>query len=396
MCGQSPLYVPTTVNAQIKNIDAVDVAATSISCTNLTVNGEPVSTAIQNVGSSTPGNTVFTGTLTADNLTTAGTTTTGAIVASSANITGSGLTASTITSTGTISALSVTATGDVSGATLTGTVSTPTQNSITKVGTQTSLVVSGSTTLASVTASSAVVNNSGTTTTRVLDLLMPSLADGQKARMILGKSAATNNSTVIDFDYQSTGSTSNGIILQNYNGTTKLQVTQAGVIVVGTLTGAVADTISGSITTGSSTFTTSAFPSGYGAYLIRWFNLGCSGNFTPYLQFAKTATATYSSGYRVTSDKIGYNNETATTRVTINPSSSGLANSEQMTGMIKIYKANSTTWFIEGWSQSSNVVGVTIFGTFVNPATGIDKITFGVTGGTLNATTATYQIVPVP
>lgn len=62
------MYVPTTVNAVIKNIDAVDVAATSVSCTNLTVNGEPVSNVLTNIGSTSVGNTVFTGTVTATNL----------------------------------------------------------------------------------------------------------------------------------------------------------------------------------------------------------------------------------------------------------------------------------------------------------------------------------------
>lgn len=72
MCGQSPLYVPTTVNAILRNIDAVDCAATNVSCTNLTVQGEPISTAIQNMKGSTPGNTVFTGRVTADNATIGG------------------------------------------------------------------------------------------------------------------------------------------------------------------------------------------------------------------------------------------------------------------------------------------------------------------------------------
>jgi hypothetical protein len=68
LCGQSPLFVPTTVNAVLRNIDAVDCAATNISCTNLTVNGEPIGTSIQNMAGSTPGITVFTGDIKASNI----------------------------------------------------------------------------------------------------------------------------------------------------------------------------------------------------------------------------------------------------------------------------------------------------------------------------------------
>lgn len=90
VCGQSPLFIPTTVNAQIKNIDAVDVAATNISCTNLTVDGEPLSTVYQNIGSSTPGVTVFTGEVQAETVTitdslTSNNLSTGAIVATFGN-----------------------------------------------------------------------------------------------------------------------------------------------------------------------------------------------------------------------------------------------------------------------------------------------------------------------
>lgn len=60
--------MPTTVNAVLRNIDAVDCAATNISCKNLTVDGEPISPAIQNMGGSTMGNTVFTGMLTSDSV----------------------------------------------------------------------------------------------------------------------------------------------------------------------------------------------------------------------------------------------------------------------------------------------------------------------------------------
>lgn len=130
-CNTSPLYVPTTIIAQIKNIDAVDVAATNISCTNLTVAGDPVSTILQNLGESSAGVTVFEGNVTADSVT------------SNGAITTSTLTSGT-TNAGVLSATSVAATGDVSGTTLTGTLNTATQNNVTKIGTQTSFATSGS------------------------------------------------------------------------------------------------------------------------------------------------------------------------------------------------------------------------------------------------------------
>lgn len=256
MCGQSPLYVPTTINAQIRNIDAVDVAATSISCTNLTVNGEPVSTTLQNVGSSTPGSTVFTGTLTADNLSTSGTTNTGAIVASSANITGSGLTASTITSTGTISALAVAATGDVSGATLTGTVATATQNNITKIGTQTSLVVSGSTTLASLSASGNITQSAGSTTLKTVTSDTNTISSGntlafagttaqQKVNLQSGTYGIGVSSNQLNLVTPTTGALVYYGGGTNADGTERFRVNSTGATVAGDLTIGGALTVSG-------------------------------------------------------------------------------------------------------------------------------------------------------
>jgi len=138
VCGQSPLYVPTTINAVVKNIDAVDVAATSISCTNLTVNGEPVSNVLTNIGSSSVGTTAFDGTVTATNLTATSAVTAATVNAGSVSATGGAITGGSLTVTG-----SVAASNDVSGSTLTGTIATPTQNNITKIGTQTSLASSG-------------------------------------------------------------------------------------------------------------------------------------------------------------------------------------------------------------------------------------------------------------
>jgi hypothetical protein len=58
ICGVSP--VNQVINAYVRNIDAVDVAADSVSCTNLTVNGENISGLFQNV-TSIPNKTTFTG-----------------------------------------------------------------------------------------------------------------------------------------------------------------------------------------------------------------------------------------------------------------------------------------------------------------------------------------------
>lgn len=133
--------MPTTVNLLVKNLDAVDIAATNISCTNLTVAGNPISNIFQNV-TSTTGSTTFTGSLTADTITSNGAVNSATLVTSGTASTGA-LTATSINTPGSVSASSVAATGDVSGATLTGTVNTATQNSITKIGTQTSFACSG-------------------------------------------------------------------------------------------------------------------------------------------------------------------------------------------------------------------------------------------------------------
>ena len=310
MCGQSPLYVPTTINAQIRNIDAVDVAATSISCTNLTVNGEPVSSVFQNIGSSTPGNTVFTGTLTADNFSTTGTTNTGAIVASSANITGSGLTASTITSTGTISALSVTATGDVSGATLTGTIATPTQNSITKVGTQTSLVVSGSTTLASLSASGNITQSAGSTTLKTVTSDTNTISSGntlafagttaqQKVNLQSGTYGIGVSSNQLNLVTPTTGALVYYGGGTNADGTERFRVNSTGVSITGNLS------VSGNITTNTSSLITSAntgtaqvniasVPTTHNRLYVTLSNVGLSTNNSVVLRVGQTSQSSAS------------------------------------------------------------------------------------------------------
>lgn len=65
---QSPIFIPTTINCLFENIDAIDVAAANISCTNLTVDGEPISTFVQNIDEVTVGSTTFTGSLRSDSL----------------------------------------------------------------------------------------------------------------------------------------------------------------------------------------------------------------------------------------------------------------------------------------------------------------------------------------
>jgi hypothetical protein len=110
-CNTSPLFVPTTINALIRNIDAVDVTATSISCDKLTISGEPISDVLQNIGESSLGVTRFDGELQADSLSVFGDVD---VETFSANSTSAGvLTASTISTPGTISAMSMSTTGDM-------------------------------------------------------------------------------------------------------------------------------------------------------------------------------------------------------------------------------------------------------------------------------------------
>jgi len=128
-------------------VDAVDISATSISTTNLTVKGNPISDVFQNV-TATSGNTAFTGGVTAD------------------SITANSITSGAISATGTasftdISATSLTATGAVSASIVGGTLTTAAQPNITSLGTLTAVNAagnitqsSGSSTLLSTTVSS--------------------------------------------------------------------------------------------------------------------------------------------------------------------------------------------------------------------------------------------------
>lgn len=470
------------------------------------MNGEPVSNVLTNIGSSSVGNTVFTGTVSADNLA-CQTITAGAISSGAITATGAAITGGSVTVTG-----SLAAGNDVSGATLTGTLATPTQNNITKIGTQTSFASSGtitqsggSTTLLATTVSSLTtagnisqttggnfttagnitqtgttatlkatsvdslttsgnitqtapgattlqstnvaslftsgnIAQTGTTTTTLKATTVSSLANtgtltqtgnasfaGTITQTGTGEIYAEgdiSSDTSLSAPYitcanlnatQSVTAASftvNGNLVQNdAASTTTLKTTTVSSLAnTGTLTqtgnatfqgtiGPLASHIqTGSITTGVATFTTpTAFASGYTGYLIQWFNLGCTGNFTPFLRFAKTATTTYTSGYRVTSQLLGSTTATSTDRVTLNPRTTGLENNEQMTGEIYLRKISGTSlWFVTGFAQSNNALCCSISGHFTDPGTGIDKIVFGVTGGTLNVATASFRIEPVP
>lgn len=130
MCGQSPLFVPTTINAQIRNIDAVDVAATNISCDNLTVQGNPISDVFQNVISQ-PKYTLFEGEVEAEKLRA---TTTNTVTLNATGTTN--LSNTTVTS--------LTSSGSITGTTLAGTLSTAAQPNVTSLGSLTALNLAGS------------------------------------------------------------------------------------------------------------------------------------------------------------------------------------------------------------------------------------------------------------
>jgi hypothetical protein len=154
VCGQSPLFIPTTVNAIVKNIDAVDVAATNLSCTNLTVKGNPISDVFQNV-TATPGNTAFTGGVTATSIT--ATTTTSNTLAVSGT-----------TTLGDVNVSSLTASNTVTSATLNAGAVNASSNIIQTAGTTTlkattadSLTVTNTSTLATITLNSPYLINLG-------------------------------------------------------------------------------------------------------------------------------------------------------------------------------------------------------------------------------------------
>jgi len=130
------------------------VTATNISCTNLTVDGEPVSSVLQNIGESSIGETVFVGDVQADTFTTTGALTAGSISSTTTNA--GVLTSDSITNNGSISTLSLGATGDI---TQSGTSATLTQTGTSataslKATSVTTLTATGTSTLATVNATS--------------------------------------------------------------------------------------------------------------------------------------------------------------------------------------------------------------------------------------------------
>lgn len=153
-------------NLNIKNLDVVDLEATSVSCTNLTVDGESLTptdvttlqTKTQNQ-SAVAGTTTFTGDLDV-----------GDVITATGGFTGTLLTTSqpNITSVGTLTGLSssgnISATGTVTGSSgLVGTLTTAAQPNITSVGTLTSLSSSGNiSTTGTVTGSSGLVGTLST------------------------------------------------------------------------------------------------------------------------------------------------------------------------------------------------------------------------------------------
>lgn len=129
------------------------MAATNISCTTLTIAGEPISSVLQNVGTSTLGLTKFNGELQADSVSVFGDMDTESVTA---NTTSAGvLTASSITDTGTLTVSGVSSFQNVTTGALSAT-------SITGSG---ALTVSGASSLQGVTAASLTTPGTITQTT---------------------------------------------------------------------------------------------------------------------------------------------------------------------------------------------------------------------------------------
>jgi len=237
-CGTSPLFIPTTINCQIRNLDAVDVAATNISCDNLTIAGEPISTVLQNIGESSPNSTTFVGTVTADTLASTNEITAIGNIYTDSNLIGTDCTLSNAlqsnsVTTGTMQVNggavvgALNCQGDATvGGTLDATLSTPTQNNVTKIGTQTSFASSGNisqtggtttlqaTTVASLSTTGNITQTSGSTvlkTTSVSTL-------GVTSNINQTGGAATLKATTVD----SLSSTGN---ISQTGGTTTLQAT---------------------------------------------------------------------------------------------------------------------------------------------------------------------------
>ena len=135
----------------------VDLIATNISCTTLNVNGEVVSSVLQNIESSSPGFTSFDGTVGASNLESYGFVTCPSLEAGNATITNA-LDVGSVTSTGSVNGLvgtfgsitAVTTAGNITqSAGTTSLQATTVAGNLTMSGTSTALTQTGSTATAS-------------------------------------------------------------------------------------------------------------------------------------------------------------------------------------------------------------------------------------------------------
>lgn len=229
LCGQSPLFVPTTVNAQIRNIDAVTVDADDIFCKTLTINGEVVSSVLQNIESSSAGVTVFDGEIQVDSLTSSGLLTTDTLTANDVTI-ANGVDTGSVTASGSVSGLigtfdsitAITTSGNIAqsagttslqGTTVTSLTDT---GNLTMSGTSAALSQTGTsataslkaTTVTSLTTSGNITQSAGTTTLKrtvinadntdnLLTAYYPSLASGTVVNVELG--ADSSNGVNLQF-----------------------------------------------------------------------------------------------------------------------------------------------------------------------------------------------------
>lgn len=428
MCGQSPLYVPTTVNAILRNIDAVDCAATNVSCTNLTVKGEPISTAVQNMKGSTPGNTVFTGRVTADNMTVGGRL--GVIDVDATDIVSETVTCDTITTrianVKSLAVESLTASkpavlGGVQcgGLTVTDSLSVTGATELKGPATFTANIIQS--------AGGAVLKNTNVASLTNAGTLTQTGAATFATNITQTAGTASFEATTVD-SLNNTGAltqtgaaTFAGNITQTAGTASLKAVTVASMTVSGTVTytdlGITGNATFANglisykpITCNPSHITSASVPSGvpatgllakvttgYNAYRIYWNGIGCTGNFTPAMYLGKVGAATGSTTYRATTQ--GNNTSTVGNRIVLNSGAAGLGNGELMTGQILIRKHPTITkfWMFSGFSQSNQGNGYTIYGhmTDTYAGDGWDSVSFEVSQGNLSNSAATCQIEPV-
>lgn len=185
------MFIPTTVNLDARNIDVVSLDADDISCKTLTINGEAISTILQNVASSGPDDTVFNGKLTCTEL--------DVVI----GIDCESVTTTGVTCNGGLYAESIATNGSVTATGLYGTVKTATQNDITKIGTQTSLDCSGNitqtggtTTVTSLATSGNITQSAGSTSlqnTTVVGTLKAAKSGAGTDAISIGTLAGTNS-----------------------------------------------------------------------------------------------------------------------------------------------------------------------------------------------------------